>query len=126
MGEIQRVLLIDWPSREVPDSLARAGFSVTAQERDGTYAAYEMDGAVVARRDVEEPEGVDAVYAYRPLDELAEIADVAARLGATTLYWETGPSPATPQDVARARQVVERAGLDFVHGRISHHLAVGE
>ena len=38
------VLLIDWPSRAVPDALARAGLDVVSADGPDIYNAYELDG----------------------------------------------------------------------------------
>ena len=117
MASAERVLLIDWPSLDVPESLAIAGYDVVAQEGPSTYAEYAVDGDTVSRREVDEPASADMVYAYRPLHELPDIVELASRLGAHTVWWETGPEPATPDDLERAREIVTSAGLAFRDGR---------
>ena len=117
MASGERVLLIDWPSLDVPESLARSGYYVVAQEGPSTYVEYEMDGDTVSRREADEPTAVDTVYAYRPLHELPDIVAMASSLGALTVWWETGPEPATPDDLERAREIVTSAGLAFRDGR---------
>jgi predicted CoA-binding protein len=113
----ERVLLIDWPSLDVPESLARSGYDVVAQEGPSTYAAYEAEGSLVTRREVDEPLDADIVYAYRPLHELPDIVELASRLGARSVWWETGPDTASPDDLERAREIVTSAGLAFSDGR---------
>ena len=49
------ILLIDWPSREVPESLAREGYRVTAKggPADGDYSVYEVVNRQLRARPVE-------------------------------------------------------------------------
>jgi hypothetical protein len=65
----ESVLLIDWPSRDVPDALARAGYRVASQEGPGVdYKAYELNGAEVVIRNLgTEPDHADLVI---PTDRL--------------------------------------------------------
>ena len=112
LAETQTVVLVDWPSREVPDTLARRGFTVIANEGPETYTAYEADGNEVRTRSVDGlPQSAELVYAYRPIDELPEIVQTATAVGATTVWLASDLAPA---DAARARELVERAGLVFV------------
>jgi predicted CoA-binding protein len=113
----RRVLLVDWPSRDLPESLARAGFAVASQEGPDTYVTYAASGDDVERRNAEAPNRIDILYAYRPFDELPEIVDLASRLQAQILYWETGPEPASAEELSRAREIVESAGIEFRAGR---------
>ena len=117
MASGERMLLIDWPSLDVPEWLARAGYAVIAQEGPSTYAAYAAEGAAISRREVDEPLDAEIVYAYRPLHELPDIVELASRLGARSVWWETGPESASPDDLERAREIVTSAGLAFRHGR---------
>ena len=60
------ILLIDWPSREVPDSLARAGHRVVSHDGpdDADYNVYELsEGKVEPRAAGGPPEHADLVYA---------------------------------------------------------------
>jgi predicted CoA-binding protein len=103
------VLLIDWPSRDVPDTLARHGYRVASHDGPGEdeYNAYEeLDGEVRLRRLAGPPDRVDIVYSHRPLDELEGIVQQARALGARAVWLQTG----SPQ----AREMVERAGLMYV------------
>jgi predicted CoA-binding protein len=121
------VLVVDWPSRDVPDTLALAGYEVIVSggPEPDNYSAYEAhDGAVVARFVGRPPDHVDLLYVHRPLAELATIVAGAVRLGATALWWQSGRSAdgeRDPQacwvsagDSAAARGVVEPAGLQYV------------
>lgn len=99
-------LLIDWPDRDVPDTLTRHGYRVVAADgpRDDEYNAYELaDGEVRVRPMDAPPHMVDIVYAYRPLAELDGIVEQARALNARAVWLQSG----SPQ----AREIVERAGL---------------
>ena len=105
------ILLIDWPSREVPDTLARVGLEVVSADGPETYDAYELHGGGIRVRRVDgPPERVDLVYAFRPTDELPEIVEQARALGAGAVWLEG----VAPDDAGRAREIVESAGMAFV------------
>ena len=109
LRDARTILLIDWPSRDVPDTLARAGYTVVAAEGPAPddYAAYERSGeAVVARRVGAPPAHADIVYSHRPLAELPRIIAMARQVGAKAVWCQTGS--------AEARTVVESAGLEYV------------
>jgi len=110
----ESVLLIDWPSRDVPDTLARAGLRVVSHDGPGIedYNAYELNGAEVLIRSLGvKPDHADVVYTHRPFDELPEILELARRIGARAIWSEAGPnSPGADQ----ARQMVESADLTYI------------
>jgi hypothetical protein len=121
------VLVIDWPSRDVPVALARAGLEVIVRggPGPGDYNAYEFTGAeVTVRRIGRAPWRVDLVYCHRPIAELPGIAEQARSLGARAVWWQSGRSaegardPAgywvSPQESREARAVVEAAGLAYL------------
>ena len=108
------VLLVDWPSRDVPDTLVRAGYEVVVHggPAPDDYSTYVVDdGEVVEQRTGRPPERADLVYSYRPVDELPEIVEEAQRIGAQAV-WVQLP----PEESQRARDIVETAGLAFVDG----------
>jgi hypothetical protein len=123
-------LLVDWPTREVPDALALAGFEVVAHggPGPGDYFAYEVvDGAVVERRVGAPPVQADVVWTFRPLDELPEIVEAAVSVGARVVWVHSGLAAAgecgekdptgcwLPADAAAgARAMVEAAGLEYL------------
>ena len=111
LSRTRSVLLVDWPSRDVPDSLARAGLSVVAQEGPDRYVAYDADGDEVRPRLTDTPAAVDLVYAFRPLGELPDIIDLARSLGAKVLWLQ---SAADAHQLEEARSTVEAAGLAFI------------
>jgi predicted CoA-binding protein len=114
LASTESILLIDWPSREVPDTLARAGYRVVSQDGPGAddYNAYELNGAEIVVRNLGvEPDHADIVYTHRPFDELPEILETAQRIGAAAIWSEAGPD--TP-GADQARQIVESAGLSYI------------
>jgi predicted CoA-binding protein len=123
LASARTVLVVDWPSRAVPESLARAGYVVVVRGGPGPedYTAWEADGV---RRRVGAPAHVDIVYSHRPLEELPEIVAVAVGAGAGAVWIQSGLDAAGARDprgcwlagadAARARAVVEGAGLAYV------------
>ena len=120
-------LLIDWPDREVPDTLARHGFSVVSQDGPGPadYNAYRASAVTVQVSPAgRAPDRVDIVYGHRPLDELPGIIEQARSLNARAVWLQSGQNGLgardprgcwmAPQDAIRARQMVEAAELEFV------------
>jgi predicted CoA-binding protein len=104
------VLLIDWPSRDVPDTVARAGYAVTVKGGPDSYAVYEIVGDDVLRTPCPKPSAVDVVYVHRPVEELPGILTLAAALGCQAVWVQT-PDP-------RARLLVEAAGMAYGEGSI--------
>ena len=104
--------MIDWPSRDVPESLARAGLRVIVRGGPGPedFSAWEAKGGeVVSRKIGRAPERVDLVYAYRPVSELPQIIATAKSLHAAAI-WTQGM-----EDTA-ARPMVEAAGIEYFSG----------
>ena len=108
------VLLVDWPSQDVPDSLVRAGLAVFVKGGPGPrdFAARELvHGEVVSRAVDEPPDQIDLVYAYRPLDELPSIVALARQLGAFAVWRQAGLSR---DESGESRKIVAAAGLTYV------------
>jgi len=127
LADAKSVLVIDWPSRDVPASLAFAGFTVFVKGGPGPadYNAWQIEsGEPVARPLGREPGGVDLVYCHRPFGELPGIIALAGRLGARALWWQTGlagdgtrdPSGCwvAPGESGQARELAAAAGLAYV------------
>ena len=127
LAETRSILVIDWPSRDVPASLAFAGFTVFVKGGPGPadYAAWELDrGEPVARQLGREPDRVDLVYCHRPFGELPGIVALAGRLGAHAFWWQTGltsgggldPSGCwvPPEESRQARELAAAAGLAYI------------
>jgi hypothetical protein len=93
------VLVVDWPSRDVPDGLAAAGLEVVVKGGPGPLDP--------------RPEHIDLVYAYRPIGELPGIAAMAKELGARTVWHGAELSE---EEAAGARRIVEAKGLAYIHG----------
>ena len=121
------ILIVDWPSRDVPDALVGAGFAVLVKggPEPDNYAALELRDGSVARQAIGRPnEPVDIVYVHRPLAELSEIVAMAKSLGARTVWYQSGLATAAakdpkgcwlPGDASReACVLVESAGMRFV------------
>jgi predicted CoA-binding protein len=118
------VLVIDWPSEDVPESLARAGLHVVVRGGPGPadYAVWEWEGERIVKRPLgRAPEEVDVVYSYRPLNELPGIVDLARALHARTVWTQSGVSAEgskdsrgcwlSAADLESARALVEAAGM---------------
>ena len=127
--DTRSVLLVDWPDRDVPDTLAQAGYVVVSHDGPGPddYNAYEpQDGEVRVRAVGEPPQSVDLVYTHRPIDELAEIVVQAKALGARAVWVQSGLDATgakdprgtwlPERDAAKARSIVESARLEYVDG----------
>jgi predicted CoA-binding protein len=127
----ETVLVIDWPSKEVPELLARAGLNVVVRGGSGPedYSIYEITGevhhgTVTERHTGRSPERADLIYSYRPLSELPGIIAAAKELGAKTIWYQSGGTATGGKDpkgcwVAKeeltlARNLVEAAGLHFI------------
>lgn len=127
LRQAKTILLVDWPSREVPDSLARHGFTVVSRdgEAEDDYNAYEVHGEAVRFRAVGHPPvHADLVYTHRPLEELPRIIEMAKSVGASAIWVQTGRDAngvsdprgcwADPDESRRARELVEGAGLAYI------------
>jgi len=127
LRQARTILVIDWPSRDVPDTLARAGFTVVVRGGPGPedYSVQDIvDGEVVPRPLGAAPRQADLVYSYRPIGELPGIVSSARKMGATAVWRQSGLASSGTSDpkgcwVAetesrQARQIVESAGLDYI------------
>jgi predicted CoA-binding protein len=121
------ILVIDWPSKDVPESLARAGFQVIVKGGPGPedYSTFELnDGKVVSRRTGRSPEHADLVYSYRPLTELPEIIAMAKSIHAKTIWTQSGvsaPNTDDPrgcwlaeEDLRSTHDLIQSAGLTHI------------
>lgn len=106
------VLIVDWPSQDVPRELLAAGFDLfSANLAAGTASRYSIgersasentdgvevlppqrdgDPPLVISRVAALPEHVDAVALYRPAPEHAAIAQRAVDLGARMVWVQLG------------------------------------
>ena len=109
LQDARTVLLIDYPRREVPETLARAGYEVVVEggPKPEDYFGFTVEGDHVNEvRLGLTPEHADIVYVYRPAEELPEIVEQARRIGAGIVWCEVGSDD--------ARRIVEDAGLAYV------------
>ena len=122
------IVVIDWPSRDVPDSLAKAGLEVHVHggPEPDNWSVQEVGegGEVVGRQTGVAPTHADVVYSYRPLEELAEILQMARQVGAKTVWLQSGKDSDGKPDVrgiwlademrAKTRAAVESAGFTYL------------
>ena len=127
LSGVSSVLLIDYPGRAVPESVARAGFTTYAHEGPGEeeYCAYTVsrDGEVVQEPIGKAPVRVDLVYTYRPVGELPAIVAFAVELGARVLWFQDDGS--TPDAPLLAHEIVKAAGLAFATGALADAVRPG-
>jgi predicted CoA-binding protein len=127
LADTKVILVIDWPSRDVPDSLVRAGYTVIVHGGPGPqdYRRYELSGdEVVAGPAGPCPASADLVYSHRPPSELSNIAALAQTIGAKAIWYQSGLDAHGTKDPKgcwvpetewhQARQIVESAGLKYV------------
>ena len=124
----ERIVVVDWPSKDVPDSLARAGLEVWVHggpEPDNWSIQEVGEGdQIVGRKTGTPPVAADLVYSYRPLEELGEILELATRVGAKAVWLQSGkdengnPDPRgtwmSDEDRTAARAAIEGSGFSYV------------
>jgi len=124
---VDSILVVDWPSRDVPDSLVRSGFRIVVHGGPGPedYFEYELKNGEIVSRQIGRPPGrADLIYSHRPLSELPGIVAMAKTLQARTVWTQSGLSAAgvkdpkgcwaREEDLRTARELVESAGLNYI------------
>jgi hypothetical protein len=124
------VLLIDWPSVEVPDTLARAGWTVHVKGGPGAddFSVRELEnGTVTSRKTGHPPDRADLIYVHRPIAELAQLIAMASGMGAGALWYQSGLTRdgvrdprgcwLSHDDSRHGRALAEKAGLLYVDDR---------
>lgn len=124
---VRSILVVDWPIKELPETLARTGYAVLVKSGPSPddYVEYATrDDGSVGRLPMTRPNQVDLVHLFRPLDELPGFVELAVGLGATSLWVLSGLGPDGTRDPvgcwlpadrsAEARRIVESAGLVYV------------
>jgi predicted CoA-binding protein len=127
LATARTVVVVDWPSRDVPDTLARAGYTVLVKggPEPDSYTAYQVSGGeVVPRRAGAPPDSADLVYVHRPVAELPGTVMLAQRLGAGAIWLQSGLAADGSKDphgcwlpaaeAQAAREMVESAGLAYL------------
>jgi predicted CoA-binding protein len=130
LSNCSSVLLIDWPSAEVPDTLARAGWTVHVKGGPGAddFSLRELhNDAVISRESGHRPNRVDLIYVHRPVAELPHVIDMAREMGVRALWYQSGLTSdgareargcwLSQEDSRHARAAVERAGLLYMDDR---------
>src|ERR1700730_2261330 len=87
------VLVVDWPSRDVPDTLVRSGFKVVVHGGPGPtdYSEYELHkGAIGIRRLDSRPDRADLIFTFRPIEELTRIVTMAQELHTNAVWIQSG------------------------------------
>lgn len=113
----RHVVVQDYPDRDIPDALTRAGLAVTiygGPDPADIVTSELVDGAVVHRQTGRRPDSADLLYVYRPLAEIDGILADAGRLGVRTIWRQPdiGGGPDPDADAWRTR--VEAAGIVYV------------
>lgn len=127
------IVLHNWPSQDVPDTLVAAGFGVTVYggpEPDDISVCELVDGGIINRRTGKPPAHADLMYVFPwPGFELERdlpgVAGHAAALGASTLWYQSGRKSdgSTSSDGcwlsdaegALVQSIAAAAGLGCVH-----------
>ena len=110
----RHVVVQDYPSKDIPDALTRAGLSVTIyggpNEAD-VVASELVDGEVIARPVGHWPEAADLLFVYRPLTEIDGILADARRMGVRTIWRQPDGDD---RDAVAWRARVEAADMAYV------------
>ena len=127
LAQTRSVLVIDWPSRDVPAALAAAGFEVTVKGGPGPtdYTVWEVTGGeVVTRRLGRALEHADLVYCHRPFSELPSIIAMAQGLGARAVWRQSGLTSTgakapdgcwlPPDETQQGRELAAAARLNYI------------
>lgn len=132
LAEAHHVLVHNWPSTDVPHTLARAGLAVTViggPAPDDVTVTEVVDGEIASRWTGVLPERVDVLYVY-PWPGFALERDLpgavatAAQRGASTLWYQSALAPYGSQDdhgtwveeaeAERITAIAREAGLEAV------------
>ena len=127
LAQTRSVVVIDWPSRDVPAALAAAGFEVTVKGGPGPadYTVWEVAGGEVVTRPLGRAlEHADLVYCHRPFSELPSIIAMAQGLGARAVWRQSGLTSTgakapggcwtAPGESGQGRELAAAAGLDYI------------
>lgn len=113
----RHVVVQDYPDRDIPDSLTRAGFTVTiygGPDPADIVVSELVDGAIVHRQTGRRPESADLLYVYRPLAEVDGILADAHRLGVRTIWRQPDVGGGPDPDAEAWRSAVEAAGFTYL------------
>ena len=124
---VHSVLVVDWPTKDLPETLFRAGYAVfvKAGPEPDAFVAYETgDDGRIRRRPTGGPDQIDLVHVFRPIEDLHAFVALATDLDATILWFLSGRRDdgtrdpvgcwLSADDSAEARRMVESAGLVYI------------
>ena len=123
---VRTVLVVDWPTKDLPATLFGAGYAVVVKGGpEDRYVAYEAAAnGSIRHQPIGRPGRVDLVHVYRPIDELSGFVTLALELGATTVWVLSALAPdgnarptacsLPPEASAAARRLVETADLVYL------------
>jgi len=133
LSTVHDIVLHNWPSRDVPDTLVQAGFAVTVYggpEPDDISVCELVDGQIIDRKTGRQPDHADLMYVYPwsgfELErDLYGVADNAVALGAAALWYQSGRNSDGTTDThgcwlpeseaAAVESIGTTAGLTVVH-----------
>lgn len=113
----RHVVVHDFPDRDIPDSLTRAGFTVTiygGPDEADIVVSELVDGVIVHRPTGRRPTSADLLYVYRPLAEIDGILADAQRLGVRTIWRQSEVGTGADPDARQWRDRVEAAGFTYL------------
>ncbi len=117
LGAARHVVVQDYPDRDIPDALTRAGLLVTiygGPDPADVVVSELVDGAVVRRQTGRRPDRADLLYVFRPLGEIDGILTEAQRLGVRTIWRQPDVGGEPDPDADAWRTQVEAAGFTYL------------
>jgi predicted CoA-binding protein len=127
LQECSTVVVVDWPSREVPEALVDAGLTVIVKggPGPGDFSTWHItNGQVTTQHLGRPPEHADLVYFHRPFSEMPSIIRLAQDVGAQALWRQSGLTPDGPksprgcwvaaEESRQGRDLAAAAGLEYV------------
>ncbi len=117
LSAARHVVVQDFPDRDIPDSLTRAGLTVTiygGPDPADIVVSELVDGAIVHRQTGRSPDSADLLYVYRPLAEIDGILAEAQRLGVRTIWRQPQVGGGADPDAGQWRERVEAAGFTYL------------
>lgn len=127
LRESATVVVVDWPSREVPEALVNAGLTVIVKggPGPGDFSTWHSTNGQLTAQDLgRPPERADLVYFHRPAGEMPSIIQLAQNVGAKALWRQSGLTPdgaksprgcwVPAEESQQGRDLAAAADLDYV------------
>jgi predicted CoA-binding protein len=127
LHETSTVVVVDWPSREVPEALLKAGLNVIVKggPGPGDFTTWRLaNGQITTQNLGRPPEHADLVYFHRPVSEMPSIIRLAQDVGAQALWRQSGLTPdgaksprgcwVAAEESRQGRDLATAAGLGYV------------